>query len=72
MYTLDCNYYQKEFRTVDELLTDVLESGTDPNSEILRNGQPTGETAWDLIEPGAYRTFPEKSSPSPKRLGFFC
>jgi hypothetical protein len=53
MYTLDCNYYHKEFRTVDELLTDVLESGTDPNSEILRNGQPTGETAWDLIEPGA-------------------
>ena len=53
MYTLDCNYYHKEFRTVDELLTDVLESGTDPNLEILRNGQPTGETAWDLIEPGA-------------------
>jgi hypothetical protein len=53
MYTLDCNYYQKEFRTVDELLTDVLESGTDPNYEILRNGKPTGETAWDLIEPGA-------------------
>jgi len=53
MYTLDCNYYQKEFRTVDELLTDVLESGTDPNYEILRNGKPTGETAWDLIGPVA-------------------
>ena len=53
MYTLDCKYYQKEFRTVDELLTDVLESGMDPNYEILRNGKPTGETAWDLIGPVA-------------------
>lgn len=53
MYTLDCNYYQREFRTVAELLTDVLESGMDPNYEILRNGQPTGETAWDLIGPVA-------------------
>lgn len=53
MYTLRCNYYTKEFKTVRELLRDVIESGMDPNYEILRNGKPTGETAWDLIGPEA-------------------
>ena len=53
MYSLDCNYYQKEFATVDELLRDVLDSGMDPNYEITRNGKPTGETAWDLLGPVA-------------------
>ena len=53
MYSLNCSYFTERFETVDALLSAVLETGTDPNSEILRNGQPTGETAWDLIEPGA-------------------
>ena len=53
MYTLDCSYYDKEFPTLNALLDDILISGMDPNHEILRNGQPTGETAWDLIGPGA-------------------
>ncbi len=49
MYSLDCNYYKKEFDSIDELLDDVTTSGMDPNYEITRNGSPTGETAWDLM-----------------------
>ena len=50
MYSLDCNYYTKEFSTIDELLGDIVINGMDPNYEITRNGQPTGEMAIDLIE----------------------
>jgi len=53
MYSLKCNYYHKEFATIDELLRDVMDSGMDPNYEITHNGRATGETAWDLLEPGA-------------------
>ena len=53
MYSLNCSYYQKSFRTMQELLNDILESGVDPNYEILRDGKPTGESAWDLIGPEA-------------------
>jgi len=50
MYTLDCSYYKDEFETLDELLNEVTTSGMDPNYEILKDGKPTGETAWDLME----------------------
>ena len=53
MYSLDCAYYQKKFPTLPALLADIVESGQDPNYEITFSGQPTGETAWDLIGPGA-------------------
>jgi hypothetical protein len=50
MYSLKCNYYEKEFNTVDELVDDVMMSGMDPNYEITRNGEPTGEMVIDLIQ----------------------
>ena len=50
MYTLDCNYYTREFSTVDELIQDIITSGMDPNYEIMFNGQPTGDQAIDLIQ----------------------
>jgi len=50
MYSLNCNYYTREFRTVDELINDVMVSGMDPNYEITFNGKPTGELAIDLIQ----------------------
>lgn len=51
MYTLDCDYYTKSFSTLDELLNDIMDSGMDPNYTIIKNNIPTGETAWDLLEP---------------------
>ena len=53
MYSLNCPYYDKEFKWIDELLRDVLTSGMDPNWEITFNGKSTGETAWDIIGPQA-------------------
>lgn len=50
MYSLDCNYYTKTFRTVQELISDIMSSGMDPNYEITRDGKGTGEIAIDLIE----------------------
>ena len=50
MYSLDCNYYKKEFNTMDELINDVMMSGMDPNYEITRDGKKTGEYVIDLIQ----------------------
>ena len=49
MYSLDCNYYKREFENIDDLVDDVMISGMDPNYEITLNGKPTGEMAVDLI-----------------------
>jgi hypothetical protein len=49
MYSLNCNYYTKSFKSIDELIGDVLSSGVDPNYEITRNGKSTGELLIDLI-----------------------
>jgi hypothetical protein len=53
MYSLKCSYYTKSFKTIDELLRDVMDSGMDPNYQITFNGKSTGETAWSLMEPEA-------------------
>ena len=50
MYGLKCDYYTKQFNTVDELIDDVMASGMDPNYEITRNGKGTGEQVIDLIQ----------------------
>lgn len=49
MYSLKCNYFDKEFDTLDELINNILESGMDPNYEVTRDGKGIGETAWDFI-----------------------
>lgn len=49
MYTLDCPWYDKSFDTINELLNDIMISGMDPNYEILKNGKPTGDIAFDLL-----------------------
>lgn len=49
MYSLKCNYYTREFSTLDALISDIMQSGMDPNYEITLNGRPTGEMAIDLI-----------------------
>lgn len=50
MYSLKCDYYEKEFPTLEALLDDIVLSGMDPNYEITRDGRPTGELAIDLIQ----------------------
>jgi hypothetical protein len=50
MYSLKCDYYQKEFNYLHELVDDVLMSGMDPNYEVTKNGEGIGETLWDLIK----------------------
>lgn len=50
MYSLNCDYYEKEFNTLNELVDDVMMSGMDPNYEITKNGKGTGEYVIDLIQ----------------------
>ena len=50
MYSLDCDYFDKEFEQRSELINYVMSSGMDPNYEITRNGIGTGEMLIDLIQ----------------------
>ena len=50
MYGLKCNYYTKEFPTLEALIDDVIQSGMDPNYEVTRDGRGIGEKAIDLIQ----------------------
>ena len=50
MYSLKCDYYEKNFEYIGELLNNIVESGMDPNYEITKDGKGTGETAWELME----------------------
>ena len=49
MYTLDCPYYHREFPTIDELVDDVIQTGMDPNYNILYKGVDTGESLTNYI-----------------------
>ncbi len=49
MYSLNCDYYQKEFNYLHELIDDVLMSGMDPNYEITKNGVGINEMLNELI-----------------------
>ena len=48
-YSLDCDYYNEEFDSIDELIDDIGSSGMDPNYEITCNGISTGDIAIDMI-----------------------
>ena len=49
MYSLDCDYYNKEFSTINELIKDIIETGMDPNYEVTKNNVGVGEQATDFI-----------------------
>jgi len=49
MYSLKCSYYKKEFKTIDELINDIMDSGMDPNYMITRDGKSISEKAIDYI-----------------------
>tara|TARA_R110002153_G_scaffold159912_2_gene312202 strand:- start:22 stop:252 length:231 start_codon:yes stop_codon:yes gene_type:complete len=48
-YTINCNYYNKSFLSISDLITDISISGQDPNYEIIKNGKKTGEQIIDLL-----------------------
>jgi hypothetical protein len=50
MYSLNCEYYEREFNTLNELMDDVVFSGMDPNYEITKDGVGTGEMVSDIIQ----------------------
>ena len=49
MYSLDCKYYSKEFKSINELISDIISSGMDPDYYITKNGVSTREKASDYI-----------------------
>ncbi len=50
MYSLDCNYYKKEFHSIGELINDVIMSGMDPYYEVTFNGVSINEILIDYFE----------------------
>jgi hypothetical protein len=50
MYSLKCFYYDKKFKTIEELMTDILNSGMDPNYEITKDGVGIGEEAVNYLQ----------------------
>ena len=49
MYSLNCEYFNEEFKSVSDLLDHILQTGMDPNYEITKNGKGTREKAADYI-----------------------
>jgi hypothetical protein len=49
MFSLKCSYYKKSFDTIDDLVSDVVSSGMDPNYNITKNGIDTEEELIDFI-----------------------
>ncbi len=49
MYSLDCSCFDKEFGTGQELIDYVIANGMDPNYEITRDGNATGDSMVDHI-----------------------
>jgi hypothetical protein len=50
MWSLKCDYYTKEFPTLEELIDDIMTNGMDPNYEVTRDGRSIGETAVGFIQ----------------------
>ena len=50
MYSLDCDYFDKEFDTMSELMDYVMYSGIDPNYEVTIDGEPSGELIINLLD----------------------
>ena len=49
MYSLNCNYYNKSFQSIYELIEDIMESGMDPDYEITYDSKGIGELAIDFL-----------------------
>ncbi len=49
MYSLNCDYFNEEFKSVSDLLDHIFQTGMDPNYEITKDGKSIGEKASDYI-----------------------
>jgi len=49
MYSLDCKYFDKEFKHIDQLIDYCVQSGMDPNYEVTLNGKGIGEELMEFI-----------------------
>jgi hypothetical protein len=50
MFSLKCSYYTKQFKSINELVNDVITSGMDPNYLITFDGESIGEEVIDYIQ----------------------
>ena len=50
MYSIDCSYFDKSFKSISELVDHCILHGVDPNYEITRNGSGIGEYLIDFIQ----------------------
>jgi len=50
IYSLDCSYFNFSFDSITGLLEHIIITGSDPNYEITKNGNKTGEMAIDLLK----------------------
>lgn len=50
MYSLDCEYYTKEFNTIEELVENAMECGMDLSYEITKDGEGIGEELIHYVE----------------------
>lgn len=48
-YSLDCPHYTRTFSTLDDLLRDIIMTGTDPDYEITVNGEGIGQIAVEFL-----------------------
>ena len=49
MYSLDCEYFDKEFSNIDQLIDYCVENGMDPNYEVTLDGKGIGEELMEFI-----------------------
>jgi hypothetical protein len=49
IYSLKCDYYHKEFPTLEALVADFYGSGMDPSYEVTKNGRGIGELLEDFL-----------------------
>ena len=50
MYSLKCEYYNRKFFTINELIDDIISSGMDPNYEVTKDGFGIRENVIDFIQ----------------------
>lgn len=48
-YSINCPFFETVYPTLDELIKGVVESGQDPNYQVMKNGKGIGQDVWEFI-----------------------